>query len=124
MSNLDHSANPEAYLKKEMALLTAAFATEQAVERLRRAVKLGRTAEITEWANHAAFAVAEVAELVTLPDDEADTAVAIQASVAGCLSAVTRAVQADDTNGVLNAGELVGDAVANYAAFLKNGVTT
>jgi hypothetical protein len=124
MLNPDHSANPEAYLKWEMALLTAAFATEQAVGRLRRAVKLGRSVEIAEWANHAATAVKEVAELVTLPDDDADTAVTIQASVAGCLNTMTRAGQADDTDGVLNAGELVGDAVAKYAAFLKNSVTT
>jgi hypothetical protein len=123
MSTPDHPADTEVYLRRELALLTAEFATEQAVERLRRKFKLSRTVEIIECANHAATAVQEIADLVTLPDDDADTGVTVRASVNGCLDAMTRAAQADDAGGVLNAGELVGDAVANYAAFLKYGVT-
>jgi len=107
-----------------MALLTAEFATEQAVQRLRREIKVGRIAETIECANHAATAVQEIADLVTLSPEDAHTSVTVQASVTGCLDAMTRAAQADDADGVLNAGELVGDAVVNYAAFLKHGVTT
>jgi hypothetical protein len=33
---------------------------------------------------------------------------------------MSRAAQAADCDGVVSAAELVGDAVVNYAAFLKN----
>jgi hypothetical protein len=122
MATPDHPADSAAHLKREMAVLTADFATEQAVERLRRAIKLGQTVEIIKCANHAATAVKEVADLVTLPDEDADTSVTVHANVTGCLNAMTHAEQAGDADGVLSAAELVGDAVVNYAAFLKNGV--
>jgi hypothetical protein len=86
-----------------MALLTAEFATEQAVERLRRVIKLGRIVEIIECANHVATAVQQVADLVTISDEDVHAAVTVQTSVTGCLSAMSRAVQADDADGVVSA---------------------
>jgi hypothetical protein len=123
MSTPDHLANSAAHLKREMAVLTADFATEQALRRLRQAIRLGRTIEIIDCANCAVTAVAEIADLVTLPSDDAETSVMIQTSVTRCLGVMSRAAQADDADGILSAAELVNDAVVNYAAFLKRGET-
>ncbi|QWF85789.1 hypothetical protein [Amycolatopsis sp. CA-230715] len=102
-----------------MALLTAEFATEQALERLRLAVKTGRSAEVVQWAQVAATAVHEIADVADIPDPDADTVVRIQNRVTDCLDSMTQADRDGDTEGTLYRGDLVGDAAANFAVFLK-----
>src|SRR3954467_4017794 len=67
MSTPDRSAASEQLLKKGMALLTADFATEQALASLRQAVNGGRTTNIAQWAALATEAVMEAARLVDVP---------------------------------------------------------
>ncbi|MCU1687741.1 MAG: hypothetical protein JWQ81_8480 [Amycolatopsis sp.] len=122
MATQDPAEDSAAHLKREMAILTAEFATEQALERLRRAVKVGRTADIVECANYAADAVTELAGVVPALVD-ADTSAEISKGLAGCRAALERAEQAEDPEGVLGMGELLGDAVANFASFLKRDVS-
>lgn len=100
-------------------MLTAEFATERALDSLRQAIKVDRTAEIVTWANNAVEAVMEIAGLVAVADEDADTFATIRDSVTNCLDSMTSADRDDDVEGVLSRGELVGDAVANFASFLK-----
>ncbi|SFW88339.1 hypothetical protein SAMN04489730_6929 [Amycolatopsis australiensis] len=102
-----------------MALLTAEFATEQALASLRQAVTGGLITEIAQWAALATEAVMEAARLVDVPGESAASCTTIRDSVISCLDAMTTAVEADDADGVVTRGELVGDAVANFAVFLK-----
>ncbi|GAA1940362.1 hypothetical protein [Amycolatopsis minnesotensis] len=119
MSTPDRAAASEELLKREMAVLTAEFATERALESLRQAVKVGRTAEIVTWANNAVEAVMEVADLVTIPDEGTSTFATVRDSVINRLDSMTSANGANDAEGVLSRGELVADAVTNLASLLK-----
>jgi hypothetical protein len=119
MSTPDRPAGPERLLKKEMALLTAQFATEQALASLRQAIRSGRITDIARWAPLATEAVMEAARLVEVPGKSAGAFTAIRDSVINALDVMAKAVDADDADGVLSCGELVEDAVANFAAFLK-----
>jgi hypothetical protein len=119
MSTSDRPAASGQLLKKEMALLTAEFATERALESLRQAIKVGRTSDVAQWAALAAEAAMEAATLVEVPGESDGTFATIRDSVTHCLDSMARAVEADDAVGVVSRGELVGNAVANFAAFLK-----
>ena len=101
-----------------MALLTAQFATEQALSSLRQAVRDGRTTDTAQWAALATEAVMEAARLVEVPAESAGAFMTIRDSVIDCLDSMTAAVEADNAYAVVSRGELVGDAVANFAAFL------
>jgi hypothetical protein len=119
MSTPDRPAASEQLLYKEIALLTAEFATEQALASLRQAVRDCRITDVAQWAAVATEAVMEAARLVEVPGESAESFTPIQDSVINCLDAMTAAVEADDADGVVSRGELVGDAVANFAVFLK-----
>ncbi|UJW28886.1 hypothetical protein L3Q67_27000 [Saccharothrix sp. AJ9571] len=106
-------------LQREMTLLTAEFATERALASLRQATKAGRSTDIAQWALLAAEAVMETARLVEVPEESASSFATIRDSVTTCLDSMTRAVETDDAEGVVSRGELVGDAVANFAVFLE-----
>ncbi|HEY3690467.1 MAG TPA: hypothetical protein VGL46_09205 [Pseudonocardiaceae bacterium] len=101
-----------------MARLTAEYATERAQASLRNVIKLGRTADIVQWATLAATAVMEAADLAAVPSEDAGTVTMLRGSVTECLRSLTKAGLGGDTDGVLSRGELVGDAVANLAVFL------
>ena len=60
----------------------------------------------------------EAARLVEVPAESAESFTTIQDAVINALDAMAKAVEADDAGGVVSRGELVGDAVANFAAFL------
>jgi hypothetical protein len=64
-------------------------------------------------------AVMEAARLVRVPGESANSFTTIRDSVIDCLESMIKAVKADDAEGVLRRGERVGDAVANFATFLK-----
>ncbi|OXM61390.1 hypothetical protein CF165_38610 [Amycolatopsis vastitatis] len=102
-----------------MALLTAEFATEQALVSLRQAVRDGRTADIAQWAALATEAVMEAVRLVEVPAESAGAFTTSRDLVINALDVMAKAVEADDADGVVSRGELVGDAVANFAVFLK-----
>ncbi|MBE8519432.1 hypothetical protein ILP97_18285 [Amycolatopsis sp. H6(2020)] len=119
MSTPDRPAASEELLKKGMALLTADFATERALASLRQAVRGGRTTDIAQWAVLATEAVMEAARLVEVPGESADSFTTIRDSVIDALDVMAKAVEADDAEDVVSRGELVGDAVANFAVFLK-----
>jgi hypothetical protein len=119
MSTRDRPAGSEQPLKKGMALLTAQFATEQALASLRQAVRGGRTTDIAQWAALATEAVMEAASLVLIPGESAGAFATIRDSVIDCLDATTKAVEAGSTEDVVSRGELVGDAVANFAVLLE-----
>ncbi len=57
--------------------------------------------------------------VVEVPGASACAFTTIRDSVINALIAMTKAVEAGDADGVLSRGELAGDAVANFAAFLK-----
>jgi hypothetical protein len=118
MSTPDRPAASEQPLKKGMALLTAQFATEQALASLRQAVRGGRTTDTARWAALATEAVMEAARLVEVPAESAGAFTTIRDSVINALDVMAKAVEADDADGVVSRGALVGDAVANFAAFL------
>ncbi|MEU4524590.1 hypothetical protein AB0F52_38445 [Amycolatopsis sp. NPDC024027] len=119
MSTPHRPAASELPLKKGMALLTADFATEQALASLRQAIRGGRTADTARWAALATEAVMEAARLVEVPGESAGAFTTIRDSVINALDVMAKAVEADDADGVVSRGELVGDAVANFAVFLK-----
>jgi hypothetical protein len=75
------AASQQPLLKKEIALLTAEFATEQALASLQQAIKDGGTADIAQWAALATAAVMEAAGLVEVPGESAGAFTTIQGSV-------------------------------------------
>lgn len=113
MSTPHRPAASDQLLKKEMALLTADFATEQALMSLRQAVRDGRNANIAQRAALAAEGVMEAAGLVEVPGDNASGFMTIRDSVINALDVMAKAVEADDADGVMSCGELIADAVAN-----------
>jgi hypothetical protein len=87
----------------------------------RRILRKWRTEQedIVQWAAPAAEAAMAAARLVEVPGASANSFTTIRDSVTNCLDLMTRAVEVDDAEGLLSRGELVGDAVANFAALLK-----
>ncbi|WP_143268837.1 hypothetical protein [Amycolatopsis vastitatis] len=79
MSTPDRPAASERLLKKGMALLTAQFATEQALASLRQAVTGGRITDIAQWAALATEAVMETARLAEVPVESAGAFTTIRA---------------------------------------------
>ncbi|OXM50250.1 hypothetical protein CFP71_27845 [Amycolatopsis thailandensis] len=115
----DQPDDPAGELKHLLAVHTERFATEQAVKHLREVIKLGRTADIAAGVNTAIDAVQHLATLTTSSPDDT-TSARLQAVLNERQGAFQRAHQQGDVDGVIGRGELVGDAVMNYATFLIN----
>ncbi|UUV32346.1 hypothetical protein NQK81_02510 [Amycolatopsis roodepoortensis] len=110
---------PASELKHLLAVRTERFATEQAVELLRQAIKLGRSDQIAAGVNAAIESVHHLAHLAAAPPDDT-TSARLRAQVHECQNSFQRAHLQGDTDGVIGRGELVGDAVMNYAIHLTN----
>ncbi|MFK0244512.1 hypothetical protein ACIQUM_07425 [Amycolatopsis azurea] len=111
--------NPARELSRAIAVRTEHFATEQAVRDLRLAITLNRTTEIAARASTAIASVEHLATLTTaLPGDY--TAARLLGVVRQGQDAFDRACRQHDTDSVTWCGELVGDAVMNYALYLAS----
>ncbi|WP_410583876.1 hypothetical protein [Amycolatopsis sp. lyj-108] len=110
---------PAGDLKHLLAVRTERFATEQAVARLRQGIKLGHSDQIATAVNAAIESVHHLAALAAAPPDDT-TSVRLRAQVRECQNSFQRAHLRGDTDGVIGRGELVGDAVMNYAIHLTN----
>ncbi|WP_410646501.1 hypothetical protein [Amycolatopsis sp. cmx-4-54] len=106
-------------LSREIAVRTEYFATEQAVHSLRQAINLGHNAEITATASTAIITVDHLATLAQVHPGNT-TSETLRNVVQRCQDALDRAVHQSDIEGVIGHGELVGDAVMNYAIYLTN----
>ncbi|KFZ80847.1 hypothetical protein ED92_11035 [Amycolatopsis sp. MJM2582] len=106
-------------LQHLLAVRAERFATEQAVDGLRQAIKRGDTDQIAAGVTGAIDAVHHLATMAAAsPDDTTSTH--LRAQLHRCQTSFQEAYQQDDTDGIIGHGELVGDAVMNYAILLTN----
>ncbi|WP_037306961.1 hypothetical protein [Amycolatopsis orientalis] len=115
----DQPNDPAGELKHLLAVRAERFATEQAVHLLRQAIKLGDTARIAAGVTAAIDAVHHLATLVIAPPGDT-TSTQLRTQLHNCQTSFHKAHQQGDTDGVIGRGELMGDAVMNYAIFLTN----
>lgn len=111
--------DPAHELQHRLAIRTERFATEQAVQHLLHAIKLGHVEGIAAGVKTAIDSVQHLATLTTPPPDDT-TSARLQAVLRGCQHAFHRAHQQGDVDGAIGRGELVGDAIMNYAIYLTN----
>lgn len=115
----DQPDDPADELKQLLAIRTERFATEQAVQHLLHAIKLGHVDHIAAGVKTAIASVQHLSTLTTPPPGDT-TSARLQAGLRECQDAFHRAHRQGDVDGVIGRGELVGDAVMNYAIFLTN----
>ncbi|RSM80476.1 hypothetical protein DL991_10120 [Amycolatopsis sp. WAC 01375] len=113
----DQPDYPAGELKHLLAVRAERFATEQAVHLLRQAIKFGDTDQIAAGVTAAIDSVHHLATLATAPPGST-TSTQLRTQLDECQTSFHEAHQQGDTDGVIGRGELVGDAVMNYAIYL------
>ncbi|MFI5560742.1 hypothetical protein ACIA2T_15820 [Amycolatopsis japonica] len=115
----DQPDYPAGELKHLLAVRAEHFATEQAVHLLRQAITVGDTARISAGVTAAIDSVHQLATVAAAPPDNKEST-QLRTQLHARQDSFHEAHKQGDTDGVTGHGELVGDAVMNYAYFLAN----